>query len=189
MMMLVPHRSSFGMCAALVALLPLTASAQPPARSFQELLRRVEIGDLVFVVDQFGVETKGKLGAVSSGSIALTVDGTRREFVDSTVTRIDRRRRDSVRNGLVIGFGSGALVGFLAGRAADSPTCPLPGIECGQGAVLGTIGGALWGGIGGWLIDAMHRSREVIYLGRSNNEPATAPASVNSKTGLKCHNR
>lgn len=189
MMMLVPHRSSFGMCAALVALLPLTASAQPPARSFQELLRRVEIGDLVFVVDEFAVETKGKLGAVSSGSIALTVDGTRREFVDSTVTRIDRRRRDSVRNGLVIGFGSGAFVGFLAGRAADSPTCPLAGIECGQGAVLGTIGGAIWGGIGGWLIDAMHCSREVIYLGRSNNEPATAPASVNSKTGLKCHNR
>ena len=157
------RRSSLALCAVLIAAFPGASTAQPPAGSFQEVVRRVEIGDIVFVVDQFGLETKGKLGAVSSGSITLTVDGTRREFVDSTVTRIDRRRRDSLRNGLVIGFGSGALAGFLAGRAADSPTCPLPGIECGQGAVLGTIGGAIWGGVGGWLIDALSREREVVY--------------------------
>ena len=188
-MMLMPRGSAFGVCVLLVALLPLTVSAQPPARSFQELQRCVQIGELVFVVDQFGVETKAKMETVSSDTIGLTVFGTRRDFIDGTVIRIVRRRRDSVRNGLVIGFGSGALVGFLAGRAADSPTCPLPGIECGQGAVLGTIGGAIWGGIAGWLIDAMHRSREVIYLRRSNNEPAAVPASVNSTTGVKCHNR
>jgi hypothetical protein len=82
----------------------------------------------------------------------------------NTVARIDRRRRDSVSNGLVIGFGSGALVGFLAGRAADSPACPRSGIECGQGALLGTVGGAVLGAVGGWLIDALARKPDVIYL-------------------------
>lgn len=100
------------MCAALVALLPLTASAQPPARSFQELLRRVEIGDLVFVVDPFGVETKGKLGAVSSGSIALTVDGTRREFVDSTVTPAST-------DGAETPCATGSSSALVVGRSSD----------------------------------------------------------------------
>lgn len=69
--------------------------------------------------------------------------------------------------GLVNGLGSGAVLGFLAGRAADSPTCPRSGIECGQGALIGTVGAAIWGGVGGWLIDALARNREVIYLAPS----------------------
>jgi hypothetical protein len=163
MITFIPHRFSFGMCAVLVALLPVAASAQPPARSFQELESRVQIGDLVFVVEESGGETKGNMATVSSDSIGLTVNGTRRDFVEGTVIRIDRRRPDSVRNGFVIGFGGGALLGFLAGRAADSPACPRSGIECGQGAMLGTVAGAIWGGVGGWFIDAVTHKREVVY--------------------------
>jgi hypothetical protein len=185
---LMSHRSAFSVCTVLFTLVPLAASAQPPARSFQELPGRVQIGDLVFVIDESGVETKGKVGMISSGAIALTLDGIRRDFVDGTVRRIEKGRQDSVRNGLLIGIGGGALVGFLAGRTADSRACPRAGIECGQGAVLGTIGGAFWGGVGGWLLDAMHRGREVVYLRRSTNEPAAALATVRSTTGAKCHN-
>lgn len=163
MIALRPHPSSFGICAVFVVSIPLAASAQPPAPSFQGLQRRVQMGELVFVVDESGVETKGKMETVSSNSISLTVDGIRRDFVATKVTRVDRRRPDSVRNGLVIGFGSGALLGFLAGRLADSGTCPRSGIECGQGAGLGTIAGAIWGGVGGWLIDALAHEREVVY--------------------------
>ena len=161
----------FGTCAALavcvlfvVACFPVAASAQPAARSLGELQTRVKIGEIVFVVDDSGLETRGKVETVSDVSIGLTVDGIRRGFDESSITRIDRRRPDSVRNGLAIGLGSGALVGFLAGRAADSPTCPRSGIECGQGALLGTVGGAVLSAVGGWLIDALTRNREVIYL-------------------------
>lgn len=156
--------AALGVCALLIACFPVAASAQQAARSFQELQARVKSGDIVFVVDGSGLETRGKVEIVSDVSIGLMVDGIRRGFDESAITRIDRRRRDSVRNGLVIGLGSGALLGFLAGRAADSPTCPRSGIECGQGALIGTVGGAIWGGVGGWLIDALARNREVIYL-------------------------
>ena len=162
--------AQFGTCAALavrvllVACFPVAASAQEAARSFKELQARVKIGDIVFVVDESGVETRGKVETVSDVSMELTVDGIRRGFDESSIARIERRRRDSVRNGLAIGLGSGALLGFLAGKAADSPTCPRSGIECGQGALLGAVGGAILGAVGGWLIDALTRNREVIYL-------------------------
>ena len=140
----------FGTCAALavcvllVACFPVAASAQPAARSLGELQTRVKIGEIVFVVDDSGLETRGKVETVSDVSIGLTVDGIRRGFDESSITRIDRRRPDSVRNGLAIGLGSGALVGLLAGRAADSPTCPRLGIECGQGALLVLSGALSW---------------------------------------------
>jgi hypothetical protein len=147
----------------LVACFPVEAFTQQPARSFQELQRRIKIGEIVCVIDGSGLQTRGKLDILSDVSLGLTVDGIRRDFVEGTITSIHRRRRDSVRNGLVIGVASGAVVGFLAGRAADSSNCPRSGIECGQGALLGTIGGAVWGAVGGWLIDAVTREREVIY--------------------------
>ena len=70
--------------------------------------------------------------------------------------------RDSVWNGVLIGAGVGALAGFGLGRSLDSPSCPRSGIECGQGAIVGTVGGAFWGAIGGWIIDALIHDRETI---------------------------
>ena len=99
---------------------------------------------------------------LSDASLELIFDGTHRDFAENAVRRIDHRRRDSVRNGLLIGLGTGAALGFLVGRAADSSPCS-PGIECGQGALLGTIGGTFWGGVAGWITDALTRDREVIY--------------------------
>lgn len=148
----------------LVVCFPLEASAQRAARSFEELQVRVKIGDIVYVIDASGLETKGRIATLSDVSLALTLDGTRRDFVESTVKRIDWRRRDSARNGLLIGLGTGALLGFLVARTADSPSCPRSGIECGQGALLGAVGGAFWGGVGGWITDALIRKRESIYL-------------------------
>ena len=166
-MSLPPHFrtcAALAVCVMLVVCFPVASSGQQAARSFQELQARVKIGEIVFVIDESGLDTRGKVEAVSDVLIGLTVDGIRRDFDESSITRIDRRRRDSVRNGLAIGLGSGALLGFLAGRAADSPTCPRSGIECGQGALVGTVGGAILGAVGGWLIDTLARNREVIYL-------------------------
>jgi hypothetical protein len=79
-----------------------------------------------------------------------------------SVKRIERVRRDSVWNGVLIGAGAGALAGFGLGRSLDSPACPRPGIECGQGAMVGAVGGAFWGAIGGWITDALIRKRECV---------------------------
>jgi hypothetical protein len=142
----------------------VNASSGQPARSFEDLRLRIRVGDTVRVADASGRETSGRVAAVSDVAITLTVDGTPREFVADTVRQIDRRRRDSIRNGLLIGAGGGALLGYGLGRSADSPACPQSGSECGQGALIGTVGGALWGAIGGWITDTVIRKREVVYL-------------------------
>jgi hypothetical protein len=101
-----------------------------------------------------------KLQGVLYGSASI-VDA-RLEPNASPVRRIERRRRDSVWNGVLIGAGAGALAGFGLGRSLDSPGCPLAGSECGQGAMVGTVGGAFWGAIGGWITDALIRKKETI---------------------------
>ena len=136
---------------------------EQPADSFEQLRLRVSVGETVSVVDASGQETRGRIATLSDVALALTVDQSRRTFAAGDVRRIDRRRRDSVGNGLLIGAGAGGLLGFWIGRSADSPECPRPGIECGQGAILGTVSGALWGAVGGWITDRLIRKRETVY--------------------------
>jgi hypothetical protein len=157
-----------------------TAQSLGPARSFDEVQARVKVGDLVEVMDASGVSVHGDIVALSDVSLTLLLDGTRREFASGSVRQIDRRRRDPVKDGLLMGLGAGVLVGVLAGSAADSSSCPRRGVECGQGALVGGIGGAVWGGLGGWLADVRIRKREIIYLAQGqpgNAQPDTAPAA------------
>ena len=147
------------------------SAVQPPARSFEELRTTMAPGERVIVVDQSGGETRGLVASISDLVLTLTFDGEHRGFREDPVQRIDRERRDSVSNGLLIGGGTGAVLGCGIGRRSDSPTCR-PGIECGQGAALGTITGAMFGAAAGFLIDALHHKREVIY----RRDQACAPA-------------
>ena len=162
-----PNLAAFGVVWLVMLFFPIDAGAQGEARSFEELQVRVKIGDTVYVTDRSGQETKGRIDLLSASSLQLRLSGNRREFVESLVTRVERRGRDPVRNGLLMGVGAGAVLGFLVGRTTDSPSCrlvPQPRIECGQGALLGTMGGAFWGGVAGWMTDALIRKREVVYL-------------------------
>ena len=134
-----------------------------PSSTFGELALRLKAGDAVSVVDASGTEVSGRVATLSDVAVALTVDGVRQEFAADRIERIYRRRRDPVKNGLLIGAAAGTVVGFSAGRSADSPDCPRSGIECGQGALIGTVGGAFWGAVGGWIVDVLIRKREIIY--------------------------
>ena len=93
----------------------------------------------------------------------ITIVDASRASDSTPVRRIERRRRDSVWNGVLIGAGAGALAGFGLGRSLDSSACPRSS-ECGQGAMVGTVGGAFWGAIGGWITDALIRKRETVYV-------------------------
>jgi hypothetical protein len=139
-------------------------SAAQPARSFEELAALVKTGDIVYVIDTSGEETRGRIAALTAASLVLSGDGTRQDFVPGAVSRIERRQRDSVRNGLLLGLATGSGLGYSIGKTADSPSCPRSGVECGQGALIGTAGGAFWGGVGGWIADALIHRREVIYV-------------------------
>lgn len=141
-------------------------AARKPTQSFEQLRNAVAVGETLYIVDTAGTETKGRVVNVLDVALTLSVDGARRQFTAESVGRVDRRRPDPVRNGVLIGLGAGALAGFGIGRAADSPTCPRAGIECGQGAAIGIVSGALWGAVGGWITDALIRQRETLYIRR-----------------------
>jgi hypothetical protein len=135
-----------------------------PARSLHDLRSRVSADDVVAVVDVVGHRTRGRISAFSDTALMLAIDGSTRRFSVDQIARIERRRRDPVANGLLMGAATGAVLGYGVGRHTDSPTCPRPGIECGQGATLGTVTGALWGAAGGWLADTLIRKREVLFV-------------------------
>jgi len=138
-------------------------SAQTPAMSFEELRTRVQPGDTVRVTETSGRQTTGRLDLLSAAMLQLTTGRERHAFGERTVRRVERRTRDSVRNGVLIGIAAGAAVGFAAGRVVEESPCA-PGNECGQGELIGTLGGAFWGGIVGWIADAVTRTGEVVYL-------------------------
>src|SRR5262245_182079 len=144
------------------------ATAQPPVaqpvQSFPELRQHVAPGETIYVVDAVGEEVKGRLLNIRDTGITVGVDGMRKEFSLDNVAVINRVRRDPVKNGVLTGLASGALIGLAVGWRADSPTCSRDrGIECRQGAIIGAYGGAFWGSIFGWIVDAAHRTRETIF--------------------------
>jgi len=143
----------------LLALLGGRAEAQQLAGSFDQLQVLVKVGDAVRVTDSRGQNVRGSIADLSSSSLALTVDGSRRTFLEADVAAIHQRRNDSLANGAKWGFAVGAGLGVLGGlaivREAD-----------GGGAELIPILGLMYGAIGagaGVGIDAMHASEQVIY--------------------------
>ena len=142
---------------------PRGLSTSPTVATFEELQRSATPGDTVYVVDLAGRETRGRLVMLSRNSLTLDADGSRQRLAAADVGRVDRRLKDSVLNGALIGAGAGALAGYGLGRSMDSPNCQ-GAVECGQGALVGAVGGAVWGAVGGWLVDALTRKRETIYL-------------------------
>ena len=131
------HRRSFAGLAAAVALFPTSVGAQTVAQSFDELQGTVKVGQIVFVTDESGRLTKGKVADLSASSLTVLAP-EKRTFGESTVTRINRA--DGVWNGALIGLGVGAIPGAWLGTVYCD--------ECQNrtGPVL--IGVLLFGGIG-----------------------------------------
>lgn len=73
-----------------LVLLASVASAEPVARSFDQLASRIRPGDVVLVKDGSGVEMKGELIEVSPGSLAIAVKGDRHEWRADEVRLVKR---------------------------------------------------------------------------------------------------
>ena len=105
---------------AVVVLLGATpgAGAQEIAASFDQLHVLVKPGDNVTVIDAAGNETKGKLRALSSSSLELSVGETPRLFTESEVRTVSQRRHASIKTGakwgLLVGAGLGLAIGLTA---------------------------------------------------------------------------
>jgi hypothetical protein len=131
------------------------ATAQT-AQSFEQLQMLVKPGDKVSVTDELGVVTEGQIAGLSSALLRLRVNSSIRELSESDVKSIHQRRNDSLKNGALIGTGVGLGIG-----AFGAVGCALSDGYCSVGDGTG-VGAAI--GVG---IDALFKSKETIYLGRT----------------------
>ena len=125
---------------ALAALLfvPAAAHAQEPLGGWRGL--SVSSLDTIYVTDDAGKQTEGKLLRLEPESVVLLVEGSERRFDVAHVRRIDRRG-DSLKNGAWIGAAVGVVFGTITAGISDCPG-DAPGGDC-TGFRIGTFAGAL----------------------------------------------
>lgn len=138
--------------AAVVALAaPALAAAQEPVKSFDQLATRLKPGDRVWVTDAKGREVEGTIQAL--GPNALTLDAEQpRNFAAGDVSLVRTAKRDSLKNGTLIGLGVGGSLAaaWCIGAAATDDPAISAGVECAEGLIV-------FGGLGtliGLAVDA-----------------------------------
>jgi hypothetical protein len=115
----------------------------------------------VYVLDDTGVETPGKLLRLNPDSLVLLVDGAERRFEAAHVKRL-QKRGDSLRNGALIGAIVGAALGVVVGGFADCPGDDPGGGCAGSRAALFLVSTGVYAAIGTG-IDALIAGRTTLY--------------------------
>ena len=148
-------------CIALLLTLPVTASAQQPTASFDQLGSLIQAGDVARIIDASGHEVRGRVRHLSSSSLVLQVAGAPRTFLEADIERIQRRRNDPLANGARWGGAVGAGLGMLAGaeaRQRHDRTAMGPYYVAYVGLLAGMVGASA-----GAVFDALHADERVVY--------------------------
>ena len=162
--------------------------AQAPVESFAQLPEVLKVGTIIYVQDEAGVRTKGKIRELSPASLTLyTIDGHRQErsFPADRVARISRV--DSRLNGFLIGMAAGAVPGAMLGYGFTT-YCENESAHC-PGAPY--IFGATFGLIGGWIgfeIDDAINGQKLVFRRAGPSSAARihfAPVLTNRSTGAR----
>ena len=146
-------------------------AARPPARTFADLDARVRPGRTLFVIDDSGTETRGRLAVLSADALTLDTVGSPRTFPAARVRQV-QRYGESLWNGLLIGSAVGLPGTLLADppyracRSDPARLCADTAAAAGQRA----LGLAMMAGIGAG-IDALMRSRNQVYLAPGQPAP------------------
>ena len=150
--------------------------------------RRVGERQKVRVTDDQGREWHGRVAAFAPDKLTLlTKDRQQRDIPYAAIVRIDRPQ-DTLANGALIGFVSGAVYGLVAVIAEESADCESAGFfSCGDPtaaayavvpAVLGGIGAGI--GVG---IDALIRKDPTLFR-RGDARVVLAPSVGRGVRGL-----
>ncbi|HEY7441306.1 MAG TPA: hypothetical protein VH701_02715 [Vicinamibacterales bacterium] len=166
--------------ALLLSLAAATSEAQTLAGSFEQLQVLVKPGDTISVTDSTGREVQGKVASVSPSSLALLVQGTRRDLSETEVRKIRQDRQDSLANGAKWGLCIGAGLGLAAGVAVASGD----GNASALIPILALVYGGLGAGVGAGL-DAMVLGNQVIYFKPASSAKVTvSPLVTSDRKGL-----
>jgi hypothetical protein len=168
--------------------MPSPAGAGEVAHSLEDLGRRLEPGQKVQILERSGRLSEGMVTELTGSSLTLLAAEARAIAADD-ILRVDQEG-DSVRNGILIGAGSGAALGLLTALAyaslseeEKSITCP----ECGSPSTMVGTYVVLGAGLG-WLIDGLKKGRTRLYqapLARTSRATVTvAPVVGKGRRGL-----
>ena len=161
-----------------LAAVAVTASLAEAQRvTFDRLALQLNQGDSVTVTDSDGRRLRGRVVDLSASTLALQVDGLRRDLNRGDISAVQRRERDSLKNGAAIGFASGVavLVGLVLPDGDLNPTGFM---------IVGSLFGAAGAGIGAGL-DALHEETQVIYRTTpSNRRLAVSPVVSPERQGV-----
>ena len=146
-------------CFALLAAMcvPSAAFAQGTEPSRPRLDLKAAGLSTVYVLDDAGIETTGRLVRLDADAIVLRVDGVEQRIEAARVRRIDKRG-DSLRNGTIIGAVVGVAAALLASKLSDCPGSDPSGPCYGFRAV-----GVLAYAAAGAGIDALVVGRTTVY--------------------------
>jgi hypothetical protein len=142
----------------------------------------VKPGHTVFVIDDTGTETKGKVVETSASVLTLDVDGVRRPM-DSGRVRQVQRYGDSLWNGFLIGVAVGTPGVLIADPpyevCKDDPQklCAEP--QLGQRVLALAVMGAVGAGI-----DALIRGRHQVYLAPDRPSGSARRIAISPRLGL-----
>lgn len=146
------------------------ASASNSPVSVDELWMKISSGARVSVTDVSGEKTRGTFLEVSGSSVALVVDGQRREIPGIQVRQVARRGGDSVWNGALIGAAFGATaVAFDRSREDRVP--------------FALIGAYMYGAIGAG-IDALIPRDTAVYRAQGSRTVRVTPVIGRTRAGF-----
>ena len=140
----------------------VSASDAQAVSTFEQLSDAVKAGTVVFVADESGQVTRGKITQLSPVSIAILTSRDERTMrFDANRVRMVSRV-DSKWNGFLIGAAAGAVPGAMLGVGfktyCENESASCPGAPVYLGVVSGLIGG--WIGAG---IDGLINGQKVVY--------------------------
>ena len=158
---------------AVLLLTPAVAHAQESLGRWRGL--NVSSLDTIYVTDDAGRRTEGKLLRLEPDSVVMMVAGTEQRFELERVRRIDKRG-DSLKNGAWIGAALGVLFGSITAGISDCPGDDQGG--CCTGFRIGTFAGALG------LYTAMGVGVDALIVGRTRVfDAGRSTAAVRSVSG------
>jgi len=173
-----------------VAVQENSPAAQAAGPSDADAIRqRIKEGRKVRVTDDQGREWQGRIEAFASDHLVLLMkDRQRRDVPYAAILRIDRPH-DTLANGALIGFVSGAVYGLVAVVAEANTDCE-PGVflSCGDPiAAAYVLVPAIVGGLGAGIgvgIDALIR-RDPTLFRRGNSRVVLAPSLGRGVRGVR----
>jgi hypothetical protein len=170
---------------AVMVMMVTPVMGQTVASSFDELRFKVKAGDTVYVTDdKGGPEQQGRIVDLSPTALAVSIDGVRRDMVESDVRRIRQRLPDAMWNGALIGFLVAAVGSTVVGKALESPAG-----SCDSGCITqGVLYSGGLGALAGLGIDALVQGRKDIYVrGASRSSRALVVRPSVTSQGKSLH--